>query len=79
MNWKDVKAELGRDPAFVREYEALEQEHQAARAIMERITGRKPKDPWSHLSLASAMRGMEDEDTPAYTAADLTVRHDGCE
>lgn len=25
---------------------------------------------WSHLSLASAMRGMEDEETP-YTLADL--------
>ncbi len=26
---------------------------------------------WSALSLASAMRGMEDEGSPAYTVADL--------
>ena len=26
---------------------------------------------WSDLSLTSAMRGMEDEETPSYTAADL--------
>ena len=26
---------------------------------------------WSNFSLASAMRGMGDEDTPVYTAADL--------
>lgn len=26
---------------------------------------------WSNFSLASAMRGMEDEDTPVYTADDL--------
>jgi len=28
---------------------------------------------WSELSLASAMRGMEDEETPVYTMADLKV------
>lgn len=28
---------------------------------------------WSHLSLTFAMRGMEDEDTPAYTTTDLKV------
>jgi len=28
---------------------------------------------WSHLSLTSAMRGMEDEDSPQYTKADLKV------
>ena len=28
---------------------------------------------WSDLSLAFAMRGMEDEATPIYTAADLKV------
>jgi hypothetical protein len=28
---------------------------------------------WSELSLASAMRGMEHEDGPEYTAADLRV------
>jgi hypothetical protein len=29
---------------------------------------------WSDLSLTSAMRGMEDEDTPEYTVADLKER-----
>ena len=28
---------------------------------------------WSDLSLTLAMRGMEDEDTPQYTEADLKV------
>ena len=28
---------------------------------------------WSNFSLASAMRGMEDEDTPIYTMDDLKV------
>jgi predicted RNase H-like HicB family nuclease len=28
---------------------------------------------WSDVSLATAMRGMEDEDGPVYTAADLKV------
>lgn len=28
---------------------------------------------WSSFSLASAMRGMEDEDTPTYTMDDLKV------
>ena len=28
---------------------------------------------WSSLSLSSAMRGMEDEEVPAYTTADLKV------
>jgi hypothetical protein len=28
---------------------------------------------WSELSLASAMRGMETEDIPLYTTADLKV------
>ena len=28
---------------------------------------------WSDLSLASAIRGMEDEDGPTYTVADLKV------
>ena len=28
---------------------------------------------WSGLSLTSAMRGMEDEDTPTYTTSDLKV------
>ncbi|MEK7397703.1 MAG: DUF2281 domain-containing protein [Candidatus Poribacteria bacterium] len=30
-------------------------------------------ESWSSLSLTSAMRGMEDEDTPLYTDADLKV------
>lgn len=29
------------------------------------------RDEWSNFSLASAMRGMEDEDTPLYTTDDL--------
>jgi hypothetical protein len=28
---------------------------------------------WSDVSLSSAMRGMEDEDLPQYTIADLKV------
>jgi hypothetical protein len=28
---------------------------------------------WSDISLTSAMRGMEDEDSPRYTKADLKV------
>jgi hypothetical protein len=28
---------------------------------------------WSEVSLASAMRGLEDEDLPQYTTADLKV------
>jgi hypothetical protein len=30
-------------------------------------------EDWSFLSITSAMRGMEDEDTPLYTDADLKV------
>ena len=30
-------------------------------------------ESWSSLSLTSAMRDMEDEDTPLYTDADLKV------
>jgi hypothetical protein len=29
------------------------------------------RDEWSNFSLASAMRGMENEDTPLYTTDDL--------
>ena len=29
---------------------------------------------WSDVSLSSAMRGMEEEDLPEYTIADLKVR-----
>ncbi len=35
-------------------------------------TQRREED-WSDLALAFAMRGMEDEDTPLYTPADLKV------
>ena len=31
------------------------------------------EDRWNHLSLTFAMRGMEDEDSPQYTKADLKV------
>ncbi len=36
-------------------------------------TERQEEKAWSHLSLAGAMRGMEDEDTPDYTASDLKL------
>lgn len=32
---------------------------------------REERAEWSNLSLAYAMRGMEDEETPEYTIADL--------
>lgn len=34
--------------------------------------GQEARD-WSNLSLSFAMRGMEEEGTPAYTASDLKV------
>lgn len=34
---------------------------------------REQTEEWSTLSLAYAMRGMEDEETPIYTIADLKV------
>ena len=34
---------------------------------------RQEKKNWSSLSLAFAMRGMEDEETPTYTTSDLKV------
>ena len=36
-------------------------------------TGRREESDWSDLSLAFAMRGMQDEDAPTYTTADLKV------
>ncbi|MCX5643201.1 MAG: DUF2281 domain-containing protein [Phycisphaerae bacterium] len=36
----------------------------------EELIQREEDAAWSHFSLASAMRGMEDEETP-YTVADL--------
>jgi hypothetical protein len=35
------------------------------------ITPEQDEIEWTNFSLASAMRGMEDEDTPIYTTADL--------
>ena len=35
---------------------------------------REESAEWSGLSLQSAMRGIESEDTPDYTEADLTER-----
>jgi hypothetical protein len=46
-------------------------EYLAAKA--EREAFEREKREWSHLSLSFAMRGMEDEDTSAYTLADLKV------
>jgi hypothetical protein len=39
----------------------------------EREAVRREERVWSGLSLSSAMRGMEDEDTPTYTLSDLKV------
>ena len=38
---------------------------------VERETEQQDELAWSHLSLSLAMRGMEDEDTPNYTTADM--------
>ncbi len=35
--------------------------------------GSREEEDWSDLSLAFAMRGMEDEATPLYTTADLKI------
>ena len=37
----------------------------------ERDIQRREFESWSDLSLTSAMRGMENEETPSYTLADL--------
>ncbi|MBS1250996.1 MAG: hypothetical protein MAG451_00025 [Anaerolineales bacterium] len=42
-------------------------------AKAEREAVRQERKLWSSLSLSSAMRGMEDEDIPTYTTADLKV------
>ncbi|MBM3334743.1 DUF2281 domain-containing protein [Candidatus Sumerlaeota bacterium] len=42
-------------------------------AKAEGATLRQEDKAWSDLSLRSAMRGMEDEITPTYTASDLKV------
>ncbi len=42
-------------------------------AKAEREIRRREERAWSDLSLRSAMRGMEDEYTPTYTASDLKV------
>ena len=34
----------------------------------------KERKPWSDFSLSSAMRGIEEEDEPAYTTSDLKVK-----
>ncbi|MEJ5198464.1 MAG: DUF2281 domain-containing protein [Anaerolineae bacterium] len=34
---------------------------------------REDRLEWSNLSLANAMRGMEDEEAPEYTVADLRM------
>jgi uncharacterized protein YecE (DUF72 family) len=46
-------------------------EYLAAKA--EREAFEREKREWSNLSLCFAMRGMEDEDTSAYTLADIKV------
>jgi hypothetical protein len=42
-------------------------------AKAEREAVRQERRLWSNLSLSSAMRGMEEEDVPTYTTADLKV------
>jgi hypothetical protein len=42
-------------------------------AKAEREAARQERRLWSNLSLSSAMRGMEEEDVPTYTTADLKV------
>jgi len=42
-------------------------------AKAEREVARQEERDWSYLSLSFAMRGMEEEDTPTYTTADLKV------
>ncbi len=42
-------------------------------AKAEREAVRREERAWSDLSLALAMRGLEDEDTPTYTLSDLRV------
>ena len=37
----------------------------------ERDIPRRESEAWSGLSLTSAMRGMETEETPSYTVSDL--------
>lgn len=37
-------------------------------------TARDDTDDWSSLSLASAMRGMEDEESSLYTVSDLKTK-----
>ena len=39
----------------------------------ERTIPRHESEVWSNLSLTLAMRGMENEETPPYTTADLKV------
>jgi hypothetical protein len=39
----------------------------------EREAVQQERRSWSSLSLSSAMRGMEHEDTPVYTLSDLKV------
>jgi hypothetical protein len=46
-------------------------EYLAAKA--DREERQKERQSWSALSLSTAMRGMEDEDTPTYSTADLKV------
>jgi hypothetical protein len=42
-------------------------------AKAEREAVRQERKLWSSFSLSSAMRGMEDEEVPPYTTADLKV------
>ncbi len=41
--------------------------------LLAKVSKYSEERDWSNLSLAFAMRGMEDEFTPLYTTADLKV------
>ena len=44
------------------------------RETAEQESARQEERAWSHFSLSSAMRGMEDEDGPDYSEDDLKER-----
>ena len=45
----------------------------AERTVVQRAVNQQDESDWSIFSLNSAMRGMEDEETPVYSIADLKV------
>lgn len=56
------------------EYLLVKAERTAAqRAAVQQAVAQQDEPDWSVFSLNSAMRGMEDEETPTYSIADLKV------